>query len=328
MKKLALSGMVLFFPLFVALWPLSAGAAPVSVATQLDKTAIWVGDILRYTVRVVHDPNVELVLDNFKKDRLPLAPFVVHDIEIERSDWADGKKAAEIVLLLRTFETGKTELTIPPLQLYYFVHEPGLNRKESPVEAVTIPAVKIGLRSALVPEYLVPRTVKGVSAPAAALVLVTLALGCLGLLALAGHAGRGLWRRLHPDEANRQLTRQMREKIVQASLARVRAEVAAAGDDARRRSAVIAAALRGFIEGIFQIPAAGLTPEEIEVVLARSQAGAALIAEIKTVLTECERLHYGKNADSGKDADSGGAARAQLLQAAERIMQSPQLLSA
>lgn len=320
MKRTRVLGLILLVAVLNGYAKSESDARPV-VTAHVDQTAIWVGDVLRYTLRAVHAGDVELVLDNFKKDLLPVAPFMVRDVQIRRGDWVDGKKSAEIVLRLSSFETGKAELSIPPLQLYYFKHEPGLAGKESPVESVTVPAFKVGLRSTLVPARPVPREAKAAVAHGVGVSLTLLVLGCAGLLALAGYAGRSVWKRLHPDEANRQLTRQQREQIVQDGVARVRARVAACGDDPRRSSAAIAAELRGVIERIFQIPAIAMTPEEIESVLARSKVDAALVAEIKNVLAQCEELHYGKGADTKHQP------RTQLAQAAERVMQSPQLLS-
>src|SRR5262249_9125528 len=69
-----------------------------SFTAQPDRTAMWVGDSLRYTLRVVHEGNVELVLDNFTRERLPLSPFMVRDIDIKRGAWTGGKRSAEITL--------------------------------------------------------------------------------------------------------------------------------------------------------------------------------------------------------------------------------------
>lgn len=328
MKTTAAFGVVMLV-VSCAVYAKTGPEARPAVSAGVDQTAIWVGDVLRYTVRAVHVPDVELVLDNFKKDLLPLAPFTIRDIQIRRGGWADGKKSAEIVLLLSSLETGKTELTIPPVQLYYFVREPGLAGKESPVESVTVPALKIGLRSTLVPARPAPREARTWAANGFGLPLLLLGLGGAGLLALAGYGGRRIWKRLHPDQVSGQLTRQQRERIVHDGLARVRAAVEAAGDDARRTGGAIALELRRVIEGVFQIPASALTPEEIEVELARARIDATLIGEIKTVLAECEELHYGNgDAAAGKGAKSERRPRKQLAQAAEKIMQSPQLLSA
>jgi hypothetical protein len=331
MKKAILLGLILLAPPGVAAAqqpknaapPPPAKSAPVVVTAEVDKTAIWVGDVLRYTLRAVYDPNVELVLDNFTKDRLPTTPFTVRDIDIRRGEWKGGKQQVEIVLMLSTLETGDNELTIPPVQVFYFTREPGLTKTESPVDTIAAPAVKIGLHSVLVPDSLTPRTVKSPPAPGLALALTPLLLGVAGLLALAGYIGWRIWQRMHSDDATRRLSREAREKIAQESLARVRTAVSASGtDDPRQWSAAMAAAVRRLVTDLFQIPGASLTPEEIEAALARSGTDSRLVSQIKTVLVQCDDLRYGKNSGAGPGL------RAQLLQAVERVMQSPQLLSA
>jgi hypothetical protein len=327
MRKVFLCGLMLLLPLSAAAQmsaPKEAPAPPKRAPTltvELDRTAIWVGDTLRYTLRAVHDPNVELVLDNFTKDRLPLTPFTVRDIEMQRGDWTGGKQLAEISLLLTTTETGKTDLTIPPVQIFYFVHESGLAKKESAVETVAAPAIKISLGSTIIPDNLVPRTGKVVSASNLAPAALPLALGFAGFLSLAGYGGLQLWRRMHPDDAARQLTREAREKIVRESLARLRMQLGASSDDPRQWSGTMAAAVRSLMAELFQVPGAALTPEEMETALAQSGVDKPVIAQIKSVLAQCDRLRYGTQA-------SGPAPRGDLLQAVERVMQAPQLLSA
>ncbi len=328
MKKTILLGLILLLPPGIAAAqqpknaPPPVKAAPVVVTAEVDKTAIWVGDVLRYTLRAVYDANVELVLDNFTKDRLPTTPFTVRDIEIRRGDWKDDKRAAEVTLLLSTLVTGESELSIPPIQVFYFIREPGLTKTESPVETIAAPEVKIGLRSALVPDSLTPRTTKTPPAPGLALALTPLLLGFAGLLSLAGYIGLRIWQRQHLDDATRKLTREAREKIAQESLVRMRANVSASGVDPRQWSGAMAAAVRGLITELFQVPGASLTPEEIEAALARSGADSRLTTQIKTILTQCDEVRY------GKDSGDGSGLRAQLLQAIEQVMQSPQLLSA
>lgn len=298
----------------------TAPAARPQVTAAVDRTAVWPGDVLRYTVRAVHVPEVELVLDNFKKELLALAPFVVRDVRIQRGPWANGRRAAEIVLLLSTYETGKAELTIPALQVYYFLREPALTGKESTVENVTVPVLKVGLRSTLVPARPAPREVKPIPPQGLVWPLVLLALGAGGLLALAGYLGWRLWRRLQPDAASLRLTREQRQRILQECLTRVRAGVTG-GDDARRAAGAIAAELRRALEALYPLPAAALTPDEIEAALVRSNANAALAVEIRTLLAQCEEWQYGKELARARP-------RAQLAQQAEKILQSPQLLPA
>jgi hypothetical protein len=321
MKKIILAALLIALPCM-------AGAQqpekkpPVSVTAQLDKTAIWVGDDLRYTIRAVYEPNVEMVLDNFTRERLPLAPFVLRDIDIRHKDWVGNNKAVEITLTLTTFETGKDSLTIPLVPLYYFVRGPGAAEKERPVDSVAAAATPVGLRSALVAESLIPRSNKPPRSPGLAAVLLPLGLGLGGLLGLGGVAGWRLWRRRHPEETAGQLSRQAREGIVRANLARLHAEVPASGDDPRRWSGAMASSLRSMMSELFQIPGQAQTPEEIEAALARSGADMSLAAEVKTLLGECEALRY------GRDGSGAERPRAQLLQSVERLMQAPHWVSA
>ena len=321
MKKIALVALLLTLPC-VASGQQPEKKPPVVVTPQLDKTAIWVGDDLRYTIRAVYDSNVEMVLDNFAKERLPLAPFVVRNIDIRHKDWAGNNKAVEITLTLTTFETGKDSLTIPLVPLYYFVREPGAAEKERPVDSIAAPAMAVGLRSALVAESLIPRTNKPVQSPGLARALLPLGLGLTGLLGLGAIAGWRAWRRMHPEETTGQLSREARERIVRESLIRLRADVPASGEDPRRWSGAMAATLRGMMSELFQIPGAAQTPEEIEGALARSGADPSLAAQVKTLLGQCDTLRYGR--------DSSGAERLhpQLLQSVEGLMQSPRWISA
>ena len=321
MKKNILAALLLVLPCGANAQQLDK-RAPVEVTAQLDKTAIWIGDTLRYTIRAVYEPNVELVLDNFTKERLPLAPFVIRQIDIRHKDWAAGKKAAEITLALTTFETRKGDVTIPLVPLYYFVREPGALDKERPVDSLAAPAIPVGLRSALVAESLIPRTSTPPQPPGLGAALIPLVLGLAGLIALGAYGGRRLWRHLHPVATTGQLSHEARERIVRDSLARLHAEVPAPGDDARKWSGTMAATLRNMMADLFQIPAAAQTPEEVEAALARSGADASLAAQVKTVLGQCDALRY------GRDTSGAERLRAQLLQSVESLMQSPRWVSA
>jgi hypothetical protein len=311
-----------FVALLLVTWPALAIAQPdkrlpVSVTPTLDKTAIWVGDDLRYAIRAVYDANVEMVLDNFTKERLSLSPFVTRDIEIRHKNWSGDKKAVEITLTLTTFETGKPELTIPLIPLYYFVRESGALDKERPVDSVPAAAQPVGLRSALVTETLVPRTHAPPQSPGVAAALLPFGLGFAGLVGLAVYGGRRWWLRMHPVANAGQLSREARERIMRDSLLRLRVDMPAAGDDPRKWSGVIAANLRSMLAQLFQIPAAAQTPQELETSLARSGANPNLAAEVTNVLGQCEELRY------GRDSSAGQTLRTQLMQSAERLMQSP-----
>ena len=125
------------------------GQIPFSVTTRLDRTAIWVGDSLEYTIQVIHPRSVQFVVDDLKKENLSLPPFVLRSIRAEERDWRDDKKLFEVVLLLTTYESGKSELVVPPVALYYFRRDGTVSEKEARAQAIRIPPQKIALRSTL-----------------------------------------------------------------------------------------------------------------------------------------------------------------------------------
>jgi hypothetical protein len=178
------------------------------------------------------------------------------------------------------------------------------------------------LRSALVGETMVARTGAQPESPGLAVALLALGLGLFGLLALGGLAALQVWRRMHPEVSLGQLSREERERVVRASLARLHRDLPASGDDPRRWSGVLASSLRGMLSDLFQIPGAAQTPEEIEQALARSGADKSLAAQAKTLLGQCDALRYGRD-DAG-----AGARRTQMLQSVEGLMQSPRWVSA
>ncbi|MGH7888216.1 MAG: hypothetical protein ACREPG_10140, partial [Candidatus Binatia bacterium] len=92
----------------------------IALSTQLDRTAIWVGDHFHYTVKVVHDAAIEIVVDNLKKENLNLAPFIVRQVSVRQDSFGANKMRTEVTLLLTTYESGQVELKIPSFPLYYF----------------------------------------------------------------------------------------------------------------------------------------------------------------------------------------------------------------
>jgi hypothetical protein len=174
----------------------------------------------------------------------------------------------------------------------------------------------------VVTDHLVPRTGKIATPPGLAWALTPLALGFAGFLSLAGYGGLRMWQRMHPDDATRQMTREAREKLVQEWLARLRVRLPASGDDPRQWSRAMAAAVRGLMSDLYQISGTALTPEEIEAALTRTGVDAQTVAQVKSILAQCDQLLYGKQ--------SGGtpALRAQMQQSVERVILAPQLLSA
>ena len=77
--------------------------------------------MFHYTVRAVHDPNIEIVLEPLKKESLNLAPFVVREVTVRHSAFGGDKKVTEVILLtryLRERPSRATNSILRPVLLY------------------------------------------------------------------------------------------------------------------------------------------------------------------------------------------------------------------
>lgn len=272
-----------------------ANAKIVAVTTRLDRTAVWVGDPLRYTIHVVHDPSVEFAVDNLTTGSVALAPFILREVKVDRRPWGSGQRLLEIVLTLTSYETGRSELQIPALNLYYFVRQPGrLLGGETPAEVISVPAERVGLRSTLTADPPKPRE-PGPPAPAdPARALVAIALGLAGMAVVIVGAGHWLWRAWRRQSpARRRVTRQAHQRWARQGLADLRAAAGASPDDCLRFCTEVSGFLRQYVGQLLEVEATALTPEEIETLFERAGTNIARGREVRAILVECEAVRYG-----------------------------------
>lgn len=271
----------------------------VSITSRVDKTAVWIGDALNYTIEVIHDSDIEFVLDNLNKESLRFAPFVIREITTQDRDWTDTKRLLEINFLLSTYEIGKNDLTIPSLVLYYFKRETGLKRlekKDLTAEAVRVPALKVGFRSTLTGSPLRPRDFKPNSPIDVSQAIAALVLGLTGITFTTVQGmrkARELFRRKRP--AKIRLSSWARAKSAEKQLANLQALGRQSPEDLLRFYAEAPRFLRQYVSERWQIEAAGLTPDEIEIALGKANVKDPLVQEIKTVLEQCDRVRYGRD---------------------------------
>jgi hypothetical protein len=275
----------------------------IAVSTHLDRTAIWVGDTFRYTVRALHDPDIEFVLENLKKESLNLPPFVVRDVGVRQGSFGSNKKFMEVILFLTTYETGQAELRIPSLTLYYFTRASGLHKAaETPAESYSVPPSKIGLRSTLTADNLRPRDSKEIWQVTSQTWIVSFVLGLSGMTFLALGAGRRLWTLSRSETPKRQhLTRRARNRMFDEFLRKTQMIGRSSAEDQVRFYSEVSQFVREYLSEWLEIDASSLTPEELEIVLknlGRDKLGAA----VKTVLERCERVLYTpQGSELGKD---------------------------
>lgn len=287
------------------------GAEDIAVRVDTDKTALWVGEILRYTVQALHPSEVEFVTDNLTLEQFRLAPFQVRAVQLKHGTAGKNRSMLQITLSLSTVETGKGEVTVPPLHLYYFRRIPGVSRQDSAVEIVRVPAVTVGVRSTLTTQSLHPRDTKPLTSVYWQ-AWTALILGFLGLGFLGGRVVYWRWRRWRRPEPSASVRREERARLAKTLLNEVRKAHTA---EPPALCAAVSHALRTHLKEVFGIEAPALTPAEIEAAL--STAPADFRQEVRRLLEQCDQLRYGK--PLATDPALGNT----LLTATETLLQAP-----
>jgi hypothetical protein len=277
------------------------GAAPASqraqvpfvVTTRVDRTALWVGDSLEYTIQVIHPRSVQFVLDNLKKENLSLSPFVLRTVRAEERDWRDNKQLFEVVLLLTTYESGKSELVIPPLALYYFSPGATVSEKEARAQAIRIPPQKIALRSTLPGGQPKLRELKQIHAVNPIPAIGALALGLIGMGFVGSCTVVRLWRAAGRDQAvKRPVSRRLRERWIDEGLQRIRQMAQDSPQNTQAYYGEISQFLRQYLTEWLDVEARGLTPLEAEEALRRVGWNGAFAQQVRAVLEQCEEAQY------------------------------------
>ncbi|MBI2358278.1 MAG: hypothetical protein HYV04_05140 [Deltaproteobacteria bacterium] len=285
-----------------------APEAKVSVSARVGKTAVWVGDMLPYTIRAIHDRDVEFALDHLKKESLALAPFVVREISVEHGEWSPDKKLLEITLQLTTYEIGKSDLTIPPIPLYYFIREAGLGRKESQAETIQVPATRVGLRSTLTGGPLRPRDFKPIHPVDFTQIAAFLFLGLVGLSVVGIRGAKWAWKSAHrPKAKRRHFPRHARERLAHEGLAKIRAIGCGSDEESARFYHEVSSLVRGYLQHSLDLEASCLTPGEIERALQHAGTNGTLAHEIRDLLERCEAMKYSRDGLSGARERHGEA---------------------
>ena len=305
MKCAALCALLLFLAVELEAAPASQKPQlPFSITTRLDRTAIWVGDSLEYTIQVIHPRSVQFVTDDLKKESLALPPFVLKGVRAEERDWRDDKKLFEVVLLLTTYESGKPDLLVPPVALYYFRREGTVSEKEARALAIRIPPQKIALRSTLAGGQPRLREFKQIQSVNPAPAVGALVLGLIGMGFVGSRVVARLWHAVHYDRAvQRPISRRARQRWIHEGLQRIRQMAKEPPKDPRMFYAETGYFMRQYLTEWLHVEARGLTPLETEQALQAAGCNGAFVEQVRSVLERCEEAQYGKR--DGPPQDNG-----------------------
>lgn len=292
----------------------AAPAGDVEASATVDRTALWPGDRVWYTLDIRCVPGVDLLPDDLSPDRLVLTGLERLSSSQERTTREDGGTSYRVRHQLTAYEIG-APLRVEEQSFRYLARRPGQRVEDgAPAGEVRVPALTLALRGA-VPDDLAEARLRDDAAPAplppflkwGRLAGLALVLACaLPLLALGGSALRRSWRARGAGRP-RAAGRDLRPALTQL-------QAVDADSPAARRAAYdrLDALLRQRLAEISGIDARALTAAEIAQRVESRRDG--LPPGLGDVLDECESARYAPpDALPSPDRFAAGVATAAAL---------------
>ena len=268
---------------------------PLKVRATTDRTAIWVGDRVTYTVDIVCDRGVDILLDDLAKEKLR-----VNGLEIVSTDSSETTDAAEqtrhrLRYVLTTYRVDSPALSIEPISVRYYQRRAGQRLQDmAPAGEFQVPGAAIALRSALPDAQTVYDLRDGRDAASRhpvfararsigfALVIVSLAPAAFVAMATIRRRTRKTVRR-----SARQARLDHR-----ATLDRLRALDVATEEDRRLAYDAISTAVRQHLAATAGVPAPSLTAVEIDAALATTRTRLPR-ESVSALLASADEARYG-----------------------------------
>jgi len=272
----------------------AADARDIDVRAALDRTAVWVGDRIAYTVTLACRKGVDILADDLAPDKLHTEGLDIVGSDSERTTDADDRTTYTFRYVLTTYRVDVSPLTIAPLTVRYYVRRPGQRLEDSaPAGEIVLPSSVIALRSAL-PDGQQNYEIRADRPPRprpfgyALLRATGVALVVMSIVP-AGFAAVIAARRLRPRERRRS-TREVRSDE-RTALQTIRALDLSKPGERRDAYSRLNALVREHLEQIAGIEAAGLTPAEIEALLSTRETRVPSTL-VSNVLSGCDRARY------------------------------------
>lgn len=283
---------------FLLLYPRAALAAdpPVRATSMVDQTAAWVADRITFTVDIVCEPGVDILLDDLAKEKLR-----VNGLEIISTDASTARDAAErtshrLRYVLTTYRVDLPAVSIEPISVRYYARRPGERLQDmAPAGEVIVPGVRVAYRSTLpdvqpVPGLRdrraeVPRHPFFARAQSAGVALVVVSLAPAVLI------GAAALRRRTVRRPGRRSARELR-KEKRETLERLRSLDVGTEEERRRAYDEISAAVRQHVAAAAHVPASGLTAAEVDAALERTRTRVPR-QTVTALLAACDTARYG-----------------------------------
>lgn len=295
----------------------------VAVRTSLDRTAIWVGDRIVYTVEIICKRGVEVLADDLAPDKLKLEGLEIVESDTDRRATPGNGTSYQFRYVLTTYRVDVPAMAIAPLTVRYAIRRAGEEITETaPAGEVQVPGATVAFRSVLPDEADISeirtdrpphqRSGRFALLPAIGIGLVILSLGpaLFGIAALLRRSRSGVVEgRQRIPRAVRAVRRDERE-----SLEAVRTIDVDTLEGRREAFTRLDAIVRDHLGRVWGMAGASLTPQEVPSAAAAHDA--TVPAElVVTVLATCERARY-----APPDAMPSADAFRNALQHAEQIV--------
>ena len=274
-----------------------AAADQVQVRSSVDRTAIWVADRVTFTVDVICDRGVDILLDDLAKEKLR-----VNGMEVIASDSSATTDAGErtthtLRYVMTTYRVDAPALSIEPISVRYYARRPGQRLQDmAPAGEVTVPGAAIAFRSTLPDNQQIyglrdlrsaatrhPFFVRAQSI-GVALVVVSIAPALFVL-------GAAVRRQTLARAPGRRSARQSK-KARRDTLERLRALDVSTEGERRRAYDEISSAVREHVAGVSGVPAPSLTVAEVDAALETTR-GKVSRESVTALLAGCDVARYG-----------------------------------
>jgi hypothetical protein len=276
--------------------PALAADPPVRAVSMVDRTAVWVADRLTFTVDIVCDRGVDILLDDLAKEKLR-----VNGLEIVGSDSSATTDAAErtthkLRYVLTTYRVDQPSVSIEPIAVRYYARRPGQRLQDmAPAGEIVVPGTVVAYRSTLPDTQPAPglrdrRTAASrspwlVRAQSIGLALVVVSL--VPALVMAAAAVRRRTVRKPGRRSAREIKREKRD-----TLERLRSLDVATEDERRRAYDEISAAVRQHVAAAAHLPAASLTAPELDAALQNVRTRVPR-ESVSALITASDTARYG-----------------------------------
>lgn len=271
-------------------------APTVQVRTSLNRTAVWVGDPIVWTVELICAPTFDIVTDDLAADKLELVGMQLAGSNTERSIGDEGVLIHRVQYHLRSYEIATPALRTAPLSVRYYARRPGQRPEDmAPAGEVEVPGALLAWRSTIPDDVQTVALRDGRSAEEVPVILrVARPVGLVFVLVSVAPAA--LWgasriRTAHTTRDRRPSPRASRNETLSA-LESLRAAETATEADRREAYGRLNVVLRRHVAETTGLPALALTSEEIAERLRAS--GTRVPGDgVAEALAECDQARYG-----------------------------------